>query len=85
MSLCLMMLFACSNSAQKPVKVSLICPQTVDCQSVENIQIKTNGDLINAFDNALTRLDKCTVAYQVMVDCVNDFNHDNVKQGNKND
>ncbi|HII3693890.1 TPA: Rz1-like lysis system protein LysC [Pasteurella multocida] len=71
--MCLMMCVACSTS-DKATSVKVICPKTTECRA-ESVQIKTNGDLAHALENALNRVEVCVIAYENTHECINDFNN----------
>ncbi|BBE91750.1 Rz1-like lysis system protein LysC [Haemophilus influenzae] len=71
-ALCLMMLNACSTQ-QEIIKSLILCPQTTEC-SAYSPQIRTNGELAEAYLQTQHHLDLCIIENSSLKKCMDEFN-----------
>lgn len=82
-SLCLLVLAACSNNvpASKPIKPpTLQCPQSQQCR-LPSLRLQNNGDLAKALDQTLTTIELCQIELQAYEQCVEQYNQTNQQAG----
>ncbi|WP_255618270.1 MULTISPECIES: Rz1-like lysis system protein LysC [Rodentibacter] len=69
---------ACSTTPQI-IKQPILCPQTAECGQISP-QIRTNGDLAQAYQQARQKLNLCVIENDSLKNCIEEFNKKEQKQ-----
>nr|WP_297929470.1 Rz1-like lysis system protein LysC [uncultured Aggregatibacter sp.] len=72
-----MMLSACS-SAPKIIKQPILCPTAAECGQFAP-QIRTNGELAEAYQQTQHRLNLCVIENDSLKKCIEEFNKETAK------
>ncbi|WP_077478414.1 Rz1-like lysis system protein LysC [Rodentibacter trehalosifermentans] len=71
-ALSLMTCAACSTAPQI-IKQPILCPQTAECGQFSP-QIRTNGELAEAYQQAQHQLNLCVIENHSLKQCIDSFN-----------